>query len=419
MCDAECPQGCICHGHIADCQATGQKVIPMHIQRSVRLINLNKNEIEMLHNLFYPFLAKLFIAENFIQNIVPGTFEHLKNLLVLDLSYNRLTTLRQNTFIGLTSLLELSLIGNADISVVEPGAFSELKSLPELHLSGMHISILEDHTFDGLDTVKVIDMMCNKITMISDLAFTGLRSVTELDLKDNDIKRVSRASLEELSSLTYLQSDHFKLCCLATQVQRDNCLPPQDPISSCEDLMNNNILRTFIWILGTMALLGNIYVVAWRLSLDSLSIPDIIISNLAVSDFLMGLYMLIIAGVDLYYKGVFIEFSDLWREGRLCQLAGFCATFSSEASVMFLVILTVDRFINILFPFSSIKFTKSTTYYAIGIVWLLSFLVSVVPFIPLNYFGDNYYGRSGVCMALPITNDKPTGKYLIIHISYT
>ena len=145
------------------------------------------------------------------------------------------------------------------------------------------------------------------------------------------------------------------------------------------------------------------------MSFRSAIIPDIIISNLAVSDFLMGIYMLIIAGVDLFYQGVFIEHSDAWRESILCQVAGFLATFSSEASVMFLGVLTIDRFINIIFPFSKLKLTKSSAHIVVSVVWVIAFMISVAPFLPLTYFGESYYGRSGVCMALPITNEKPPG----------
>ncbi len=164
-----------------------------------------------------------------------------------------------------------------------------------------------------------------------------------------------------------------------------------------------------------MAFIGNIFVIIWRLSQPELSVPDIFITNLAISDFVMGLYMLIIGAVDLYYQGVFIDFSDQWRESWVCKLAGFIATFSSEGSVMFLGVMTIDRFINILFPFSGAKMTRSGSFRISIVLWILGFIVSVAPFLPIDYFGDNYYGRSGVCMALPITNERPAGQYTCLY----
>ncbi len=67
-----------------------------------------------------------------------------------------------------------------------------------------------------------------------------------------------------------------------------------------------------------------------------------------------------------------------------------------------------------MFPFSGARFCKGTTWRLSVFIWLLSFLVSAALFLPINYFGGNYYDKSGVCMALPITNEKPTGKYNVL-----
>ncbi|MPD04693.1 G-protein coupled receptor GRL101 [Portunus trituberculatus] len=41
-------------------------------------------------------------------------------------------------------------------------------------------------------------------------------------------------------------------------------------------------------------------------------------------------------------------------------------------------------------------------------VWLVSLLLAAVPLFDMPYFKD-FYGRSGVCLALHITNEKPNG----------
>ena len=42
----------------------------------------------------------------------------------------------------------------------------------------------------------------------------------------------------------------------------------------------------------------------------------------------MGAYLLIIASVDLHYRGVYSVHDRDWRESHLCKMAGFLATFS-------------------------------------------------------------------------------------------
>ncbi len=411
-CHVICPEQCLCTGLSVECANKIFSEFPESVDTFAKLINLNHNKITTLSNasLYFPFIAKLYLSDNKIANLEPQLFITMRNLLVLDLSYNRLHVLVRNTFMGLSSLILLNLTGNYRLLSIEENTFRDLVLLPLLNISGTQLTYINDETFQGLSGLKTLDVSYNTIQFISDNAFVGLVSLSYLELKGNDIKRISRATFEPLINLSTLESDAFKLCCLASQVNRENCVPPQDPISSCQDLMQNNILRTFIWILGTMAFLGNVFVIGWRMKYPTSGVPDIIISNLAISDFIMGLYLLIIAGVDFYYQGVFIEFSDMWRESWLCQIAGFLATFSSEASVMFLGFLTVDRFINIIMPFSNKKFVKSTAKSISLFIWLLCFLVSVAPFIPMDYFGEDYYGRSGVCMALPITNERPQGR---------
>lgn len=123
----------------------------------------------------------------------------------------------------------------------------------------------------------------------------------------------------------------------------------------------------------------------------------------------MGIYLLIIATVDQYYRGRYIEVSEIWRKSILCKFCGFLSTMSSEASVFTLVAITLDRMICIVFPFSKWKFSAKVARKIIFSIWILTFSVSVLPILYTSYFRDEFYSRSGVCLALHITNRKPAG----------
>ncbi len=396
---------------------------PSQLDTNTRLIDLSYNNLKLIsaynQSLHFSFLVKLILANNRITSITSGSFQYMQNLLVLDLSFNDIPTIPKDTFLGLKSLIFLNLYGNFHLQSIESYSFMGLQMLPHLQLKSMKLQSLPEYGFMGLDSIVTIDLTDNDIFSVAHQAFSGLGSLQQLYISGNNLKYISGEAFKDLTNLRYLSSDHFKLCCMALQVPREYCFPPQDPISSCRDLMQNGVLRTFIWILGFMAFLGNIFVIIWRTKFPTSGVADIIITNLVISDFIMGVYLLIIGTVDLYYQGVFIQYSDIWRESWLCKLSGFLATFSSEASVMFLCILTIDRFTNIIFPFSDVKFTKSSIKLASMTAWILAFVVSVAPFIPIDYFGGNYYGRSGVCMALPITNETPQGGCILIIYNYT
>lgn len=48
------------------------------------------------------------------------------------------------------------------------------------------------------------------------------------------------------------------------------------------------------------------------------------------------------------------------------------------------------------------------TVWVMLIVWIVAVIISGLPLTDLEYFKD-FYGRSGVCLALHITPDKPNG----------
>jgi len=127
-------------------------------------------------------------------------------------------------------------------------------------------------------------------------------------------------------------TDEFRFCCLARYVKQ--CEPQPDEFSSCEDLMSNIVLRVCIWILAVVAITANLLVIVFRAKYKHTNqVHSFLIVNLALGDFLMGSYLLVIAVVDWYYRGVYFIHDSDWRQSSMCNVAGFISTFSSELSV--------------------------------------------------------------------------------------
>lgn len=194
------------------------------------------------------------------------------------------------------------------------------------------------------------------------------------------------------------------------QVPLENCLPPPDEISSCEDLMSSPLQRSFLWVLGIIALVGNLFVIIWRYKTkDASRISSTLILSLGCADFLMGVYLIIIASVDVHYRSIYIENSDKWKKSTLCKICGFLSTVSSEVSVMTLVFITVDRLICLCFPLSQRRFSLQFTYKLIIASWAIAAIMAAIPLVVEPYFHGQFYARSGVCLALHITNHRPAG----------
>lgn len=171
-----------------------------------------------------------------------------------------------------------------------------------------------------------------------------------------------------------------------------------------------------MWMLGLSALLGNAFVILWRIKpqqqrtvRERNSIQSILVMNLAIADGFMGIYMLIIASADVYYRDIYSIYADQWKSSVPCKLAGVFSVLSSEASVFFLTIISVDRAYAIMLPFSMRKLGQKQLKIIIITTWTVNLLLSFLPIVPNPYFGNSYYGRSSVCLALPLTYETPPG----------
>ena len=196
------------------------------------------------------------------------------------------------------------------------------------------------------------------------------------------------------------------------------CLPKPDQFSSCEDLMRNQFLRVLIWVFGLSALLGNGFVVLWRLihhkrqerrKTKSGVVQSILVLNLALADGIMGIYMLIIASADMIYRGDYIVYAEEWQQSVVCKFAGFLSVMSTETSVLFMTVISIDRFLSIVFPFHHLNLTPNTARLSSLIIWTLTLFLSIMPIWVSGYFENEFYGRSSVCLALPLTTERPAG----------
>ncbi|CAH3182387.1 unnamed protein product, partial [Porites lobata] len=215
--------------------------------------------------------------------------------------------------------------------------------------------------------------------------------------------------------------DSFSLCCYANTkiINKDvECNYPsssQDSFSSCNRMIEDSGPRKIIWLLGVLAVLGNLAVIAWRLiRRDDHPVQTCLLTNLAVSDFLMGVYLMIVAIQDQIWAGHYFSFDLTWRSGTLCKLAGALSVLSSEVSVLMLTVITADRLISIVFTFSCRRFTLKGTYVICAAIWVIGIIIAVVPTTDLPYFYNEdrqygFYGRSSVCLPLQLSTERLAG----------
>ena len=220
-----------------------------------------------------------------------------------------------------------------------------------------------------------------------------------------------------VSCFLFRKVDHFTLCCYAEKaLPRISCTSLQDNgISSCDELLKNTVLKYSIWVLGVLAFAGNFGVVLWRvIAKDKNRVNSFLLTHLAVSDFLMGVYMLLIAYKDRLWDGVYFKHDVSWRASDLCIFAGVISTISSEVSVFTLTLITFDRFVCIVFPFKFRRMSMKRAVYLTTIVWILGIALAIIPIMNDAYFYDyqhrtHFYGRSPLCLPFELSSEKSPG----------
>lgn len=422
-CDLQCPLKCDCIGHSVNCNNANLSILTSnYISKSVRKLDLSYNNLgpNLSNSDFsaYHDLGELILHHNNIEVLTPRKFHQLRNLYKLDLSNNQIHSVKRGAFAGLRRVTQLLLESNPELVILEPEAFLGLSSLQMLNISSSRILALRKNTFDGLTSLRHLLLRSNMIVEIEDGAFRSLTSLVSLDMRGNEIRYFTKVVFNDLKSLRNLSTDSFKFCCLMNhQIPADRCLPLPDEISDCEDLLSSVLQRTCIWIAGITACIGNSIVIIWHFRdrigqkvREEEQVNSTLVLSLHCSDLLMGIYLIIIASVDSWYRGRYIENSDNWRESILCNLCGFLSTVSSEVSVFTLVSMALNRYTEICLPMNSpYKFTLDYTHRLISAFWFVAFTIATLPLLITPYFRGQFYARSGVCLGFHITNQKAAG----------
>ena len=405
LCDSfSCPESCKCLGHMVTCSNSSLLSLP-NVTRETRYFEVAMNRIESIHVslLALEYLGHLNLSSNFIKVIPNDVFIHLNNLLLLDLTNNKLISLKQYMFTGLSNLQHFFLSGNPIMSL-GTHSFWGISSIKFLNLSNLMIEDIEMGAFSigNASSLSHLSLSNNMLSRVSPGIFEHMSRLRILDLTGNDIALMDLGTFDNLQ-LTELHTDEYKFCCYAPHVQ--TCTPERDAYSSCEDLMANSFLQVAIWILGLAAVLGNMLVISWRVVRDRKRCYSFLVINLSIADFMMGIYLLIVASGDVFYRGNYALHAEAWKKSLTCKFAGVISTLSSEMSVFMLVVITAERFGVIMFPFShkTLSYKKAVALCSSG--WATFLILCVIPVTSVSYFGDNFI-ENGVCLLFNIASGK-------------
>lgn len=244
----------------------------------------NHTEIKVL-NFSYGKLTKLF------KN---GKFE---NIIIIDLKYNNITELTKNTFNKNFMKLQYLHLRKNFLMKIDDEFFKNLNYLNYLDLSYSKIDIFNENTFYGLINLKKLKIEFSRILNIDKRLFKSFKNLEYFYLNESLIENdIFSKMIKDLPNLKYFYTKYFSLCCISKKISQKliECKPKNSLIKSCEDMIGSKILRIAIWLVAASCIIGNIFTFTLKLTFSNKRLFSWYM-GLNISDFLTGVYLVIIA----------------------------------------------------------------------------------------------------------------------------
>ncbi|XP_044781491.2 follicle-stimulating hormone receptor isoform X2 [Bubalus bubalis] len=361
------------------------------------IVWLSKNGIQEIHNCAFngTQLDELNLNDNSnLEELPNDVFQGASGPVILDISRTRIRSLPSY---GLENLKKL-----------RAKSTYRLKKLPSLE---KFVTLVEA----SLTYPSHCCAFANWRRQTSDLHPICNKSMLRQEVDDMTQARGQRVSLAEDDEPSYAKGFDvmysefdYDLC---NEVVDVTCSPEPDAFNPCEDIMGDDILRVLIWFISILAITGNILVLVILITSQyKLTVPRFLMCNLAFADLCIGIYLLLIASVDVHTKSQYHNYAIDWQTGAGCDAAGFFTVFASELSVYTLTAITLERWHTITHAMQlecKVQLRHAASVMLVG--WIFAFAVALFPI-----FGISSYMKVSIC--LPMDIDSPLSQLYVMSL---
>ncbi|XP_026882577.2 lutropin-choriogonadotropic hormone receptor [Electrophorus electricus] len=375
--------------------------------REETAMNLYNNGFREIQN--YAFngtsLDKLVLKNNRnLQIIHKDAFSGAMGPTVLDVSSTALETLPSR---GLRSVHML--VARSAFSMKGLPPLKSFESLREAHLTyPSHCCALltwNAHRDDQYSAQRNGSSYCEEHSLLpsKDGIFSHKPKMVNVSFSTNTLKPLP---VESIFGNVDFEYPELESCQTRSALE---CTPEADAFNPCEDIAGFGFLRVAIWFINILAIVGNLTVLLVLVaSRCKLTVPRFLMCHLAFADFCIGVYLLMIATVDLRTRGHYSQHAIEWQTGAGCGVAGFLSVFGGELSVYTLSTITVERWHTITHALRlerRLGLAHAAAITAFG--WLLCLVMALLPLVGVSSY-------SKVSMCLPMDIETPLAQAYVI-----
>jgi hypothetical protein len=213
---------------------------------------------------------------------------NMTKLVMLDLSGNALTVLKDSNVFSNVLQLHLLILSDNDLSVIGGDIFRKMDRLTALDLSGNQLTALEHGIFDSLIKLIVLSLQNNMLTILHADVFNKLNELKTLSLKRNKLAALETGVFASLTKLLALYLQDNKLTTLDTivfnklgQLQElyleSNALNALDPqlFSGSPQLLQLTLQNNRLTVLDPLLFVNTTFIKRLDLSQNKLSAVNV------------------------------------------------------------------------------------------------------------------------------------------------
>lgn len=203
---AVCPTVCHCDFHLQRNRAvcSAKRLISANIEmpKSVELLDLSYNDITSIEDDSFQttiHLLNLTLSHNAIHTLYADAFSELRRLRHLDLSYNRLEQVDEHLLESNIQLIYLNLEGNK-LASLGKGPLLRSPSLRSLKLRNSQVNQLGTELLSAMPQLRHLDLAQNMLLTLSAADFHAPRYLASINVEENPFN-CDRALVKVASNL--------------------------------------------------------------------------------------------------------------------------------------------------------------------------------------------------------------------------
>lgn len=177
-----------CDQTSCNCSRQNLQEVPAAPSQLITELDLSFNRLTTIKEkdfVAYANLQSLIMSNNLIDTIQDQAFVPLTNLCKLDLSINRLDTMSAIWFESLSSLQHLNLLGNPYKTLGQGNLFQALKILKTLHFGGVYLENIGKNDFSGLAALEEITFDGQNLKFYTKGSLSQIRPIQYVTLSLN------------------------------------------------------------------------------------------------------------------------------------------------------------------------------------------------------------------------------------------